>query len=457
MDSTVNDIILGEEQELALNSIKTFIKEGKDPAFLLQGSAGTGKSLLTSYIIKWCEDTGIQYQLCAPTHKAALVMSRYTNRDAITLHKLLSLSPKLDIFALDFNNLMFKIKDQASEMPYKGVVICDEASMINDDLYQVLLEKCGLYNNKLLFIADLAQLQPVKQDYLSKIAHTEPCFSLTKIWRQQEENALLPVLQILRTHSLSRFESRIGTEGSLEVTHDMKRFLSVAKSQFSKAIKNSDILETKILCYTNDRVRAYNSAMHKVLFGENEYYKGEFLIGCENLEFNGFKFYNSMDYIVISEPEKVDIYIPNFMKLPAWRIELYDSLSKRSESIAILSNKDISYDYFNSLTHKIEDYRQSAVAWSSINKAKASFYWKKYYEMINSFTTPIDLYYDGRLIRKKSFDYSYALTSHKSQGSSYNNVLVDIRNINSCKDESVTRQLQYVALSRTRKDALIYQ
>lgn len=45
----------------------------------------------------------------------------------------------------------------------------------------------------------------------------------------------------------------------------------------------------------------------------------------------------------------------------------------------------------------------------------------------------------------------------RMQGSSYNNVLVDIRNINSCKDESVTRQLQYVALSRTRKDALIYQ
>ena len=163
-----------------------------------------------------------------------------------------------------------------------------------------------------------------------------------------------------------------------------------------------------------------------------------------------------MDYIVVTEPEKTDLYIPNFMKLPAWRFELYDSLAKRNAEISILS-KDISRDYFTTLTHKIENYRQNAVSWSSLNKAKASFYWKKYYEMINSFTTPIDLYYDGRLIRKKSFDYSYSLTSHKSQGSSYNNVLVDMRNINSCRDESVTRQLQYVALSRTRKDALIYQ
>ena len=61
------------------------------------------------------------------------------------------------------------------------------------------------------------------------------------------------------------------------------------------------------------------------------------------------------------------------------------------------------------------------------------------------------------LIRKKSFDYAYAVTVHRSQGSSYNNVLVDMRNVNSCSDEAVHRQLQYVALSRTRKDVLLYQ
>ena len=107
--------------------------------------------------------------------------------------------------------------------------------------------------------------------------------------------------------------------------------------------------------------------------------------------------------------------------------------------------------------NKIEDYRLQAVSWSSINKAKARFYWKAYYDMFNSFTTPVDFYYDGRLIRKKSFDYSYAITTHKSQGSTFNNVLVDIKNINCCQDENVRRQLQYVALSRTQHDALIYQ
>ena len=449
-------IELGKEQKTAFESIKTFIKEQNESAYLLSGAAGTGKTYLIKYIIDWLEQEGIQYQLCAPTHKAALVMSQYTEREAITLHKLLSLSPKLDIFALDFNNLMFYTKGQSADMPYKGLVICDESSMINDDLYEVLLEKCKLYNNKMLFVMDQCQLQPVKQDSMTKIIHTEPHFNLTKIWRQDEDNAILPLLQTLRSHSLNKFKDIVGKKGSLYVTHDMKKFLSEAKTQFIRAIKNSNILETKVLCYTNDRVRAYNSALHKVLFGEKEYYKGEFLIGGENIEFGYFKFYNSMDYIIVSEPEKTDLYIPNFMKLPAWRFELYDSLEKRSADVAILSN-EISKDYFDALTNKIENYRQNAVSWSSLNKAKASYYWKKYYEMLGSFTTPIDLYYDGRLIRKKSFDYSYALSTHRSQGSSYNNVLVDIRNINTCKDEQVKRQLQYVALSRTRNNVLIYQ
>ena len=69
----------------------------------------------------------------------------------------------------------------------------------------------------------------------------------------------------------------------------------------------------------------------------------------------------------------------------------------------------------------------------------------------------MDLYYDNRLIRKKSFDYGYACSAHKSQGSSFGEVFVDMRNINLCKDKDERRQLQYVALSRTRKDAYVLQ
>ena len=456
-DSVNVNITLGEEQEQALKMMQDFLRERKKPSCLYYGSAGTGKSILVNYLINWCEQECISYTLCAPTHKAALVLSRYTNREATTIHKLLALSPNINIFELDFRNLLFLSNKNPGLIPYNGVVICDEASMINDDLYETLLAKCQERKTQIIFTGDFKQLQPVKQDYITKIIEVEPKFELTKIWRQSSENALLPVLQTLRNSALNRFDERIGTEGSLYVTSDPKEFMLEAGKSLKKSIKDYDVLGSKVLCYTNDRVDAYNKAFHKILFGPEEYYKGEFLIGCENLEFNHFQFYNSMDYIIIDDPVKTELAIPYFGRLPAWSFELYDSLTKRSERISILS-RDISRDYYDSLTNKIEYYRYTAVEFSSQgNKMKASYYWRKYFEMVNSFTSPIDLYYDGRLIRKKSFGYSYAITSHKSQGSSYNEVFVDMRNINSCRDEAVRRQLQYVALSRTRHNAVIYQ
>ena len=44
------------------------------------------------------------------------------------------------------------------------------------------------------------------------------------------------------------------------------------------------------------------------------------------------------------------------------------------------------------------------------------------------------------------------------QGSTYNNVFLDIKNINSySRDEITKRQLQYVGLSRTSDNAFILQ
>ena len=120
-----------------------------------------------------------------------------------------------------------------------------------------------------------------------------------------------------------------------------------------------------------------------------------------------------MDYVVVDDPIKIDINIPHFINLPGFKLNLYDSSSKTSEEILIL-DKEISSDYLNSLAQLIERTRLEAID-LKIKKSKYSYVkWKEYYEINNSFTTPFNLYYDNRLIRKKSFDYGYASTVHKS-------------------------------------------
>jgi hypothetical protein len=82
--------------------------------------------------------------------------------------------------------------------------------------------------------------------------------------------------------------------------------------------------------------------------------------------------------------------------------------------------------------------------------------WLKYYQLIKSFATPFDLEFDNRIVKKKTFDLGYACTVHKSQGSTYDKVYVDLNDILTCKDDKMLRQLEYVAFSRTKNLVTIY-
>lgn len=452
----MNKIQLGEEQLQALQSMKTFIESSPETAFTLVGSAGTGKTTIMKELIKWLKYK-IDYCLCAPTHKAKLVIEKLTGEsEAVTLHKLLSLSPNIEIFNLDFKDLKFRMGKASGNIPYEGVVICDEASMVNDELYKLLVDQCKIFNSKIIFVCDKAQLRPVKSRDISLVFKLKDKFELTKVYRQDKESALMPIFQELREHTIDRFETKNGEKGSLFVFNDATEFLKKSIPYFRKAISSGDILYTKLLAYTNNRVDRFNTVMKQVLFNDDkEYHRFEFLTAHDNLEFNNFKFFNSMDYIITDEPYKTDIFIPDFMTLPGYRLNLYDSVYKDNGSVSILS-KDIDSNYMQALAEYIENIRLEAIS-NKRNRNISSKLWAKYYKVMKSFASPIDLYFDNRLIRKKSFDAGYACTAHRSQGSTFNSVFVDIKNINLCQDEEERRQLQYVALSRTQTDAFILQ
>ena len=448
-------IKLGEEQIQALNLIKSFIKESPNIAFSLTGAAGTGKTLCIGHLIEWIESCGYLYTLCAPTHKAALVLKEYTHRNTNTLHKLLSLSPNIQILELDFRELEFVTSRVSNIIPYKGIVICDEASMINDDLFDLLIEKVSERDSKIIFISDPAQLLPVKQENKAKVYSLEDSYFLTKIYRQSDKNSILPILQELREHEIGELINCPGDDGALIVDNDLKEFLGKAINEIEIAISTKNILHSKILAYTNRRVELYNLAVRKKIFDDDvEYHKDEILTAYENGTYNNVNYYNSMDYIIVKEPEFVTKILPNFGPINGWNIVLYDQYEDKNFNVFLISksNSDLA---LSALGATIEQLRLQAI---QNKKSRNSYiYWKKYYQLIESFATPINLFYDNRVVKKKSFDYGYASTVHKSQGSSYDNIFVDIKNIKTCKDDLVRRQLQYVALSRTRKDAFVLQ
>lgn len=449
-------IILAEEQIKALERMKDFLNT-EEPVLVLQGYAGTGKTSILNEYIQFLRSTGEDYILCAPTHKAKLVMEEVTGEEAMTIHKLLSLAPNIEIFELDYKDLRFQCNGLGS-IPDNGVVIIDEASMINDEIYKLLLDTCSQYGAKLLFIGDKAQIQPVCSKSTSLVFNCPNIITLTQIHRQADTNGLLPLLSKLRERPMRRFQPIEAPEGSLIVYNQAKDFMLKSADFFKHAIRKQDVNEVKLIAYTNARVQGFNQCIRRLLWAnraDNEYNQFEFLTGYENFEYNNTQFYNSLDYIIVDVPKRVERHIPHFMKLPGYELELFDTVYKKLLTVFILE-KDINKDYIDSLASTIENFRISAIeAKRNGNRTRSTFLWKRYFEMVKSFATPKDIMWDNRVIKKKTFNYGYASTIHKIQGSSLKTIFVDMSNILICKNINEIRQMQYVSLSRTKTDAYI--
>ena len=454
---------LGEEQINALQKLEEFVS-GMEDCITLSGFAGTGKTSILKEFIEYLDDEELPYVLAAPTHRAKLVLEALTDaKKTYTLHQLLSLSPNIEIFELDYRDLLFKVEEafnnKNSAIPYKGVVIIDEASMINDDLFDLLLKKCKDFKCKIVFSGDSQQLRPVKSDHISKVFVLDNKITLTKIYRQKKDNPVSNILEILRHESLSSsdFETEIGTDNSFIVCNTPNQFMDYATPYFKDMLSNGNVLECKMLAYTNARVNALNKAIRQYILGNNskkEFNKGEILVGTDNFDFDGFKFYNSLDYVIKNNPNKVKTLIPYFGEyMIGYKLDLYDSVYKTTNSIFVLS-KDNDINKLIGLANFIENTRLKAISLKE-DKRKAAVIWRKYFDTINSFATTFDLYYNNRVIKKRTFNYGYAISVHKAQGSTIDNIFVDIGNINTVWDKNELQQLQYVALSRTRGNAYI--
>lgn len=237
-------ITLAEEQIKALERMKDFLNT-EEPVLVLQGYAGTGKTSILNEYIQFLRSTREDFILCAPTHKAKLVVEEVTGEDAMTVYKLLSLAPNIEIFELDYKDLKFQCNG-FGEIPDNGIVIIDEASMINDEIYKLLLDMCNQYGTKLLFIGDKAQIQPVCSKSTSLVFNCPNIITLTQIHRQADTNGLLPLLSRLRERPLKRFEPIEAPEGSLIICDQAKDFMLKSADFLDELLRNKTLMKLSL-------------------------------------------------------------------------------------------------------------------------------------------------------------------------------------------------------------------
>jgi exodeoxyribonuclease-5 len=149
--------------ELLANFLHTF---SKDSCFILKGYAGTGKTTIISALVQSLPRINKKSVLLAPTGRAAKVMSAYSGRRALTIHKKIYRKKSATSLQMDFSI--------AENLHEDTLFIVDEASMISTEGFSFhsdgLLSDLIRYvqsgkNCTLMLVGDTAQLPPVGLDY----------------------------------------------------------------------------------------------------------------------------------------------------------------------------------------------------------------------------------------------------------------------------------------------------
>lgn len=260
--SNLNNFKLTEKQ------LKTLKLLNLNQLVLLNGFAGTGKSSSIKALINMLEDNNLSFRLLAPTGKAAKTISGYTEREANTIHYLLSSEfPEFNKHLNEDNeynnisNLNFYKRTENYKKHYidYDVLIIDESSMLSISLFNMLIKYINPNRSKLLLIGDSFQLPSIQygnlyQDLLS--IDDIPKISLDEIFRYTE-NGLINVATNIRLgnkylDNLKENEIKeIGNSYSFQQTEDNSNLLNLVLNKYIELINLDGLNGTCILTAKN--------------------------------------------------------------------------------------------------------------------------------------------------------------------------------------------------------------
>lgn len=387
------DILTDEQQSLIKDCYNWFYNEN-NLVFEYTGGPGTGKSFVLNFIINYL---GINREQIAPmayTGAAAVNMRTKGLLNAGTIHSWIyhtSITQKHDEFGEviidDYFNRPKEILDFIPKIKLKNIKL-----IIIDEAYMVPFEMkkdIESFGIKILACGDYNQLPPInsKPAYLTG----NNVRVLTKIMRQSENSYIIK----LAYSALNGYSISNGYYGDVLVINE--------NELTDQMILSSDI----VLCSKNSTREYYNNKIRNLLGfrGKTPEY-GERIICRSNNKFevvDNINLANGLIGTVVNSPD----------------VSGFDGKTFRLSFKPDLLNK--SFDIRASYKYFIAPHQQREVLKN-------------------------DRYLEG-----EKFEFGYSITTHLSQGSEFNNVIV----IDEPMRGDFNNRLSYVAITRA-KQQLIY-
>lgn len=431
------------------------------------GSAGVGKTFLLKAILKNCKLAYSTIGISAPTHKAVRVIK--TSLDGIkgvkinTLQSDFGLRLNLDVEKFDINNPPFDPKGNVKVSNYMLYII-DESSMINSGLLK-FMEKIFIKEHcKVIYVGDDHQLAPVGQLDIPAFKGTKS-FILKQIVRQEQDNPLRYILEILRDDIKNKSYNFLNYILKNPVAFDKDNtkgyqvlnnndFIVKLNETFNNEELTKDVDFVRVVSYTNIAVGCWNNIIRNSIIKDANkciLTKNDLITSYVTIvdEFNDTIIRNSEDYII---HDIVNYSHPNY-KLKGFMVKFQAVFGGGiTTPLFVIDHTDaFTVKRYCQLSNNLIETARNA------GKGVRASAWKKYYEFKESCLLLKNIVKsDGTMLYPKDLDYGFALTAHKSQGSTYNTVFVDINDIVYDKNgnvypnaEEINRRL-YVAVSRAK-------
>lgn len=414
-------------QEKALKQYELFLAS-PDKEFILSGFSGVGKTYITEIMLRILDDRNkfmsevlnmMPYNLVltATTNKAVRALLNVIEKANLdlevgTIHSFLKLRVMPD-YKTGKENL---VRTKDTMVHNNTIVFIDEASYVDDNLKKIILS-C-FHNSKIVWIGDRDQLLSVGYSHSPVLDDDTNSNKVHMITPQRNTGAI---------NALGHEYRNVLHGGNWPVIKPSSEIILLDGADFKELVEreyqsqeykdNPDYI--KIIGWTNSKVNSYNQFIRKLYTNTEPFVVGEYLTSNQ----------------AILRPDGT----PTLSSDTTLRIR---SISDVKEDDFGIKFQEIYFEDSSEIFYVAVDFEQlKSVLKIEAAKAKATGSWYDFFNLKNSYA---------------DFRPNHACTAHKSQGSTYLNVCIDLKDIGANNKPQEVARLLYVATTRAKHKLYVY-
>lgn len=416
------------EQEHAISEFADFLTDrDSHSVMILRGSAGTGKTVLASAIVRAMKKLKQKVMLLAPTGRAAKVFALHSNHPAFTIHRRIYREKVYTGVGGQFNlnNNMYQdtlfLVDESSMISNYGMSETSFGSgRLLDDLVSFVYQG---RNDKMILIGDKAQLPPIGEEespalspmILEGYGLKVYCCDLNEVLRQSTNSGILYNATMIRnmiTHDEVTQLPKIRFDSFADIVMvPGDELIESLASSYSEV----GIDETICVTRSNKRANVYNQGIRGMVLGREEQ------LSCGDMV---MVVKNNYYWTAQEKGENVPSFLANGDRAEVKRVRNVRELYGFHFADVWLDFPD--YDHYELKSTVIMDslmteapsltYEQTEQLFANVMKDYDDIPLKG--DRMKKMRE--DIYFNGLQIK-----YAYAITCHKAQGGQWAHVYLD--------------------------------